>query len=40
MLVHIVQERQYYGNPFTFIRSVYTYYQPLDVLSVVSCIEI
>ena len=38
MLVHIVQKRQFfYGIPFTFISSLYNYYQPLDVLSVVSC---
>jgi hypothetical protein len=40
MLVHIVQKRQFYGIPFTFISSLYNYYQPLDVLSVVSCVEI
>jgi hypothetical protein len=33
MLVHIVQKCQFYGIPFTLIRSLYTYYQPLDVLS-------
>jgi len=38
MLVHIVQKRQFYGIPFTFISSLYNYYQPLDVLSVVSCV--
>ena len=36
MLVHIVQKRQFCGIPFTFISSLYNYYQPLDVLSVVS----
>jgi len=34
MLVHIVQKRQFYGIPFRVIRSLYNYYQPLDVLSV------
>jgi hypothetical protein len=40
MLVHIEQRRQYYGIPFTFITSVYNYYQPLDVVSVVGFVEI
>jgi hypothetical protein len=40
MLVHTVQKRQFYGIPFTFISSRYNYYQPLDLLSVVSCVEI
>jgi len=39
MLVHIVQKRQFYGIPFTLISSLYNYYQPLDVLSVVSYVE-
>jgi hypothetical protein len=40
MLVNIVKKSQFYGIPFTFIRSLYNYYQPLDVLSVVSCVDI
>ena len=40
MLVHIVQKSQFYGIAFTFISSLYNYYQPLDVLSVVSSVEI
>ena len=40
MLVYIVRKRQFYGIPFTFISSIYNYYQPLDALSVVSCVEI
>jgi hypothetical protein len=40
MLLHLVQKRQFYGILFTFIRSIYNYYQPLDVLSEVSCVEI
>ena len=36
MLVHIVQKLLYYGIQFTFICSLYNYYQPLDVLSFVS----
>jgi hypothetical protein len=37
---HIVQKLQFYGIPFRFISSLYNYYQPLDVLSVVSFAEI
>jgi len=40
MLVHIVQKSQLCGVPFTFIDSLFNYYQFLDVLSVVSCAEI
>jgi hypothetical protein len=40
MLVHIVKKRQFYGTQFTFICSLYNYYQPLDELSVVSSVEI
>jgi hypothetical protein len=40
MLVHIVQKPQFYGIPFTFISSLYNYYQLLDILFVVSCVEI
>jgi hypothetical protein len=40
LLVHKVQKRQFNGIPFTFISSVYNYYRPLDVLSVVNCVEI
>jgi hypothetical protein len=40
MLVHVVQKLQCYGIPFTFINSLYNYYQLLDVLSVVRCVEI
>jgi hypothetical protein len=40
MLVRIVQKRQFYGIPFTFINILYNYDQLLDVLSVVSCAEI
>jgi len=40
ILVHIVQKCQFYGISFTVIRSLYNYYQTLDVLSVESCIEI
>jgi hypothetical protein len=40
MLVHKVQKRQFNGIPFTFISSVYSYYQPSDVLSVVNCVEV
>jgi len=40
MLVHIVQRRQFYGNPCTFISDLYNYYQPSDVLSVVRWVEI
>ena len=35
-MVHIVQKRQFYGISFTLISSLYSYYQPFDVLSVVS----
>jgi len=38
MVVHTVQKL--YGIPFTIIKSLYNYYQLLDVLSVVSCAEI
>jgi hypothetical protein len=38
--VNILHKRQFYGTPFTFISRLYNYYQPLDVLSVVSCVEI
>jgi hypothetical protein len=38
--VHIVQKHQFYGIPFTFINNLYNYYQPLNVLSAVSCGEI
>ena len=31
MLVHIVQNRQFYGILFTYISSLYNYYQPLDL---------
>ena len=37
---HIVQKSQFYGTPFTFISSLYNYYQPLDVPYVVKCLEI
>jgi len=40
MLVHRIEKRQFYGIPFTFISNFYNYYQPLDVLLVVSCVEI
>jgi hypothetical protein len=40
MQVHIVQKRQFYGILFTFISSLYKFYQLLDVISLVSCIEI
>jgi len=38
MLVHIVQKLQFDWVPFTFIKSLHIYYQPLDVLSVESCV--
>jgi hypothetical protein len=38
MQVHVVKNRQLYGIPFTFISSLYNYYQLLDVLSVVRCV--
>ena len=37
---HVLQKRQFYGSQFTFISSLYNYYQLLDVLSIVSCAEI
>jgi len=40
MQVHTVQKRQYYGIPFTLIISLYNYYQLLDVLFTVICVEI
>jgi hypothetical protein len=40
MLLHTVQKSQFCGIQFTSISSLYNYYQPLDVLSVVSCVEI
>ena len=40
ILVHLVQKRQFYGIPFVFISRLYYYYRPLDVLSVVSRVEI
>jgi hypothetical protein len=40
ILVYILQKPQFYGIPFTFISSLYSYYQPLDVLFVVSWVEI
>jgi hypothetical protein len=40
MLVYIVQKHQFYGIQFTFICSLYNYYQPFDVLSVVGSAEI
>jgi len=41
MLVHIVQKHKFFiGIPFTFITILYNYYQPLDVLSVVSCVRV
>jgi len=39
MLVHVVQKRQFYGIPFTFIISLCNYYQLLFVLSVVRFVE-
>ena len=39
-LKNVFKKHQYYGIPFTFISSLYNYYQLLDVLSVVSCVEI
>ena len=30
---------QFYGTPFTFINSLYNYYQLFDVLFAVSCAE-
>jgi len=38
--VHILQKRQFHGILFIFIKSLYNYYQFLDVPSVVSCDEI
>jgi hypothetical protein len=40
MLVHKIQIRQFYGIPFTFFSSLCNFCQPLDMLSVVSCIEV
>jgi hypothetical protein len=31
MLLHILQNRQFYGIPFTSISILYNYYQPLDL---------
>jgi hypothetical protein len=39
MLVN-VKKSPFYGIPFAFITSLYNYYQLLDVLPVVSCVEI
>ena len=39
MLVHMVQERQFYGIPLTFFTSLYNYCQLSVVLSVVSFVE-
>ena len=36
----IVQKQFFYGILFTLISSLYNYYQPLNVLSVVSCVGI
>ena len=36
----MLQKRQFYGIPFTFISSLYNFYQLLDVVSLVSCVEI
>jgi len=40
MPVHAVQKLQFCGIPFTFINSLYNYYELLDVLTVLSCAEI
>lgn len=40
MQVRVAQKRQFYEISFTFISSRCNYYQLLDVLSVVSCVEI
>ena len=40
MLVPVVHKYQFYGIPFTFINSIYNYYQLLCVLFAVSCAEI
>ena len=40
MLMRIVHKYQSYGIQFTFINSLYNYYQLLDVLFVVICAEI
>jgi len=40
MQVHILKKRQFYGIPFTLISSLYNFYQLLDVLSLVNCVEI
>jgi hypothetical protein len=40
MVVHKTKTSISYGIPFTFISSLYNYYQSLNVLSVVSCVGI
>ena len=40
MSVILVQKRKFCGIPFTFISSLYNYYQPLDMPSVISRVEI
>jgi hypothetical protein len=40
MPLRILQKSQFYGISFTFIKSLYKYYQLLDVLSVVNGAEI
>ena len=40
MPVHILHKYQFYGIQFTFINSLYNYYQLLDVSFVVNCAEI
>ena len=40
MLMYIVQKHQLHGITLTLIYSLYNYYQPLDVPSVVICVEI
>ena len=40
MPVHIAQWHQFYGITFIAINSLYNYYQPLDMLSAVSCVEV